>query len=93
MCDPIHVTPEYMDNVINYVADYALIERWKSNKKYRYVSSDVDNPVMNAILLKQDKVVVSLCEPYVLEPIIAKNWHVVCRVKEDQPVHGKKHSQ
>ena len=89
MCDPIHVTPEYMDNVINYVADYALIERWKSNKKYRYVSSDVDNPVMNAMLLKQDKVVVSLCEPYVLEPIIAKNWHVVCRVKEGQPVNGR----
>ena len=88
-CDPVHVTPEYMDNIIKYVHDYAMIERWKTNKKYRFVSSDVENPVMNAMLVNQEKVLVSLCEPYVLEPFIAKNWHVVCRVKEGQPVNGR----
>ena len=36
----IHVSPEHMDKLINYVQDYAIIQRWKSNKKYRGVFND-----------------------------------------------------
>jgi hypothetical protein len=99
--DPIHISPEYMDKLVTYLQDYSVIQRSKANKSYNYICSErhlglqnpsdgiVHNPLMNAFVVQQDKVVISLCEAVVLEPVIASKWHLTCRVNVGHPVNGR----
>ena len=91
--DGIHVSPATIENWITYLQDYAIIQRWTTQKKYRMVFAEEGGQEkqhsMNSMMIFQNKVMITICETYLLNPYLGQKWHLASRVHEGQPVNGR----